>query len=474
MPCQFKDFLCYDIIQIKKVVKQGQEMNKIIFLAMIVSLGFLLWGSLSRIQADDFNQVTETRLANGLQVLLLCNNKAPVVSVQIWYKVGAGSEPLGQSGLAHLTEHLMFRGTQKYGPKQFSRLVQKHGGQDNAFTGRDYTAYYENIASDRLVIALDLESDRMTGLMVDNDKFFTERKVVQEERRLRINDDPSASLFEEVIASTFKSHPYQRPITGWMEDLEGLLPSDFQFFYRKYYQPSNATLVVVGDFEKDRLLSMIEKRFGLIPKGDNFKPISIKEPPQEADIRIVLRREAQLPFVALAYHVPSFPHADSFTLEVMSQILAGGKSSRMHEKMVYREQKALDAGADYAFSSKDPFLFFFYAQAMPNHTPEQIEDRLFQELEDWEKTPPAQEEIERAKNQIEAAFIFAQDSSFYQANLLGKYQTLGNWKDLNKFLPGIRTVQQSDLLRVYHTYFKVRKKTVGVLIPVNQETGNER
>ncbi len=472
MPCQIRDYLCYDIIQIKKVVKQGYEMNKIIFIASLVSLGFLLWGSISRIQAEKLEQVTETRLPNGLRVLLLPNRKAPVVSVQVWYKVGSGSESPGQSGLAHLTEHLMFRGTEKYGPKQFSRLVQKNGGQDNAFTGRDYTAYFENMASNRLEIALNLESDRMTGLMVDDVNFYTERKVVQEERRLRIKDDPSASLFEEVIGTAFNSHPYQRPITGWMEDLEGLLPSDFLSFYRKYYQPANATLIVAGDIDKDSLLPLVEKTFGRIPKGEDLRPVTIKEPSQETDKRVVLRREAQLPFVVLAYHVPSFPHPDSFALEVMSQILAGGKSSRMHEKIVYQEQKALDAGADYAFSSRDPFLFFFYAQAMPGHTPDQIEKRLFQELEDWEKVPPTQEEIKRAKNQIEAAFIFAQDSIFYQANLLGKYQTLGNWKDLNAFLPGIRTVQQSDLLRVYQTYFKDRNKTVGILIPINQPKNN--
>ena len=444
-------------------------MNKIIFMALAVSLGFLLWGSLSRIQAEGFEQITETRLSNGFLVLLMPNTKAPVVTVQVWYKVGSSNEPYGQSGLAHLTEHLMFRGTKKYGPKQFSRIVQKNGGQDNAFTSRDYTAYFENLASDRLAVALDLESDRMMGLLLDKDLFLTERKVVQEERRLRIKDDPSASLFEEVIATAFKSHPYKRPITGWMEDLENLSLSDFLSFYRMYYQPANATLVVAGDFNKNDLLPMIEKTFGRIPKGLDLKALLIKEPPQEADIRVILRREAQLPYVVLAYHVPSFPHPDSFALEVMSQILAGGKSSRMYQKMVYQEQTALEAGADYAFSSKDPFLFFFYAQAMPGQTPEKIEARLFQELEVWEKNPPTQEEIEKAKNQIEASFIFAQDSIFYQANLLGKYQTLGNWKDLNAFLPGIRAVQPSDLLRVYQTYFKGRNKTVGILIPTGAE-----
>lgn len=441
-------------------------MNRFIFLVSAISLGLLLLGSVSRPQAQGLETVSELRLSNGLQVLLLPNPKAPVVTVQVWYKVGSRNEPLGQSGLAHLTEHLMFRGTKKYGPKQYSRIIQKNGGQDNAFTNRDYTAYYENLASDRLDIALDLEADRMTGLLVDEEKFLTERKVVQEERRLRIKDDPTASLVEEVIGTAFKSHPYKWPVTGWMEDLDGLTRADFLSFYRNYYQPANATLVVAGHFDKEKVLSGIEKTFGRIPAGNGLPLRMIKEPPQEADKRIVLRREeVQLPFVLLAYHVPSFPHPDAFPLEVMSQILAEGKSSRMHQKMVYQEQKALEAGADYRFQSGDPFLFLLYAQAMPGHTPDQLEERLFQELAEWEKTPPSQEEIERAKNQIEAGFIFAQDSIFFQGNLLGKYQTLGSWKDLNKFLPGIKAVQKDDLLRVYQTYFKGKYKTVGILVP---------
>jgi zinc protease len=446
-------------------------MNKIILLSFIVALGFIRWAGVSKLQAEGLDQVIEKKLSNGMEVLLLPSSKAPVISAQVWYRVGSMHESAGKSGLAHLTEHLMFRGTEKYGPKQFSRIVQKNGGQDNAFTGRDYTAYFENLASDRLAIALDLESDRMTGLTVDQDKFTTENQVVQEERRLRVKDDPSASLFEEVVAAAFKSHPYQRPITGWMEDLEQLTHSDFLSFYRTYYQPGNATLVIAGDFNPEAVIPLIENTFGAIPASPGPKESRIKEPPQEADKRVILQREAQLPYVVLAYHVPSFPHPDSFALEVMSQILAGGKSSRMYQKIVYQERMALEAGADYSFSSKDPFLFFVYAQAFPDQPHEKIEERLYKELEEWEKSPPGAEELERAKNQIESAFIFAQDSIFFQANLLGKFQTLGNWKELKAFLPGIRAVQQADLLRVYQTYFRNRKKTVGILIPTKKSSG---
>ena len=441
-------------------------MDRIILLGLVLAVGLLILGLGGRSEALTAEEVLETTLPNGLKVLLLENHKAPVVTSQIWYNVGSRDEPLGQSGLTHLVEHLMFRGTEKVGPKMFSRVIQKNGGQDNAFTSRDYTAYFENIASDRLAIALDLESDRMTGLTVDEQKFQTELRVVEEERRLRIKDDPVASLYEEIGAVAFKSHPYKRPVIGWMEDLEGLTHPDFQAFYRRFYQPGNAVLVVVGDFQKEKLLPLISETFGKILPGKPIVRIKIQEPPQEAEKRVTLRRqEARLPYVTLVYHVPAYPHPDAFPLEVMSQILAGGKSSRLYRKMVYEEQLALETGADFPFNSRDPHLFYVSAQAMPGKSAEQIEHRLHQEITDWGKTPPTPEEIERAKNQIEASYIFGQDSIFYQGMLLGKNQTLGSWRDIQKFLPGIRAVTQEDLLRVYRTYFQPANLTVGVLLP---------
>jgi len=444
-------------------------MHKNLRIGWMVLMIMLLAGTVPELSALPLDKVVDTELANGLKVLLLNNDKAPVVSVQVWYKVGARNEPFSKSGLAHLTEHLMFRGTKKVGPKLYSRIIQKNGGQDNAFTSRDYTAYYENVSADRVAIPLELEADRMTGLSVDEEKFLTERSVVQEERRLRIKDDPVASLFEEVTSTSFKNHPYQHPVTGWMEDLEGLSHQDFLQFYRTFYQPANATLVVVGKIDLKTLLPAIEKTFGRVPKGLSPPPVIIKEPPQSAEVRVLLRREAELPYVVFAFHVPSYPHPDAFALEIMSQILAGGKSSRMYQKMVYEEQKVLEVGADYPFNSKDPFLFYLFAQALPGQNPEGIEERILKELDTWEKDPPSEEELRRAKNQLEAGFIFAQDSIFYQGLLLGKYQSLGHWKGLDQFLPGIRAVTQEDLLRVYRTYFKDKPKTVGYLIPLPSE-----
>jgi zinc protease len=403
-------------------------------------------------------------------VLLNPQKQVPVVSIQVWYNVGARDEPYGKSGLAHLTEHLMFRGTKKVGPKQYARIIQKNGGQNNAFTSRDYTVYYENMAPDRIKIALELEADRMTGLTVDEDLFLTEKKVVQEERRLRVKDDPTASLYEEVLATAFKSHPYKRPVTGWMEDLERLTYADFLFFYRTYYSPDQVTLIITGRFERDVLLPLIEETFGRIPGRKAAVPLTIDEPPQEAEKRVVLQREeTRLPYVILAFHVPAFPHPDAFPLKIMAQILGRGKSSRLYERLVYREQKALGAGTGYSFDSRNPFLFFFYAQAMPDRTPEETEQALLQELDYWGKNPPTDEEIKRAQNQIEAEFIFSQDSVFSQGLVLGKFQGLGSWKARDAFIPGIRSVGAADLQRIYDHYFRGKNKTTGLLMPVRKD-----
>jgi zinc protease len=442
-------------------------MNGYLFIALIF-LGWLgLMGSPLAALAATPDEVIETRLANGLLVLLSPQKQAPVVSLQVWYNVGARNEPYGKSGLAHLTEHLMFRGTKKVGPKQYARIIQKNGGQNNAFTSRDYTVYYENMAPDRLKIALELEADRMTGLSVDENLFLTEKKVVQEERRLRVKDDPTASLFEEVLATAFKSHPYKRPVTGWMEDLERLTYGDFLSFYRTYYSPDQVTLIITGRFEQESLLPSIEETFGRIPGRRAAVPLMIDEPPQEAEKRVVLRREeTRLPYVTLAFHVPAFPHPDAFPLKVMAQIIGRGKSSRLYERLVYREQKALGAGTGYSFDSRDPFLFFLYAQAMPERTPEATEQALLQELDYWEKNPPSEEEIQRARNQIEAEFIFSQDSVFNQGMMLGKFQGLGSWRAKDDFIPGIRAVGVADLLRVYDQYFRGKNRTTGLLVPI--------
>lgn len=242
-------------------------------------------------------KVTETVLPNGLKILLKEEHKAPIVTFQIWYRVGARNEQLGKTGMSHVLEHMMFKGTKKYGPKQFSRTVQRNGGNDNAFTSKDYTAYFENFAADRLELAIDLESDRMQNLILDPREFLSERDVVKEERRMRYEDDPTQTMVEQMMATAFAAHPYQWPVIGWMADLENLTRDDLSRHYKTYYAPNNATIVIVGDFDTRKVLPLVEKYFGGIPRGPEVPKVGAVEPKQLGEKRVTVRREAELPAV---------------------------------------------------------------------------------------------------------------------------------------------------------------------------------
>lgn len=414
-------------------------------------------------------KVTEKVLPNGLKILLKEEHKAPVVTFQIWYKVGSRNESLGKTGLSHLLEHMMFKGTKKYGPKTFSRTVMKNGGNDNAFTSKDYTAYFENFASDRIGIALELESDRMQNLLLDPKEFESERKVVMEERRMRYEDDPSSAMVEQMMATAFLAHPYQWPVIGWMADLGNITHEDLRRHYKTYYTPNNATIVVVGDFETKKLLSQIEKYFGKIPRGPEPPKVSAVEPRQQGERRIIVKREAELPAIFAGYHVPNLRHPDSYVLDVIANILSDGRSSRLYRSLVYEKQLALYAGGDYDSVSADPHLFYVYAGVMPGKTVEEVEKALYAEIERLKTEPVLDEEIEKAKNQIEAGFIMGQDSVFYQAMLIGRFETVADWRLIEKYLSGIRAVTKDDIIRVAKEYFSEDNRTVGILIPIKEK-----
>lgn len=411
-------------------------------------------------------RVFETVLPNGLKVLLLEEHKAPVVTVHVWYRVGSRNETPGSTGLAHLVEHMMFKGTTKYGPKQFSRIVRKNGGHDNAFTSSDYTGYFVNFAGGKVELALELEADRMQNLLLDPKEALAERDVVLEERRLRTDDDPISALGEEVEAAAFKAHPYGYPIIGWASDLQGLTPEDIRHFYRTYYVPNNAILVVVGDFKTEELLPKIEEHFGHIPRGAEPPPVRAKEPEQRGERRVVLKKEAELPFVYAAYHVPNLTHPDSYALDVLEAILSGGKSARLYRSLVYEKQLALFAGGNYFRVSADPNLFYFYASVMPGRTAEEVEKALYEEIEKLKVELISDRELQKAKNQLEAGFLFSQDSIFALARELAQYEVVAGWKLWEAYLPGIRAVTKEDILRVARTYLTEDNRTVGILVPL--------
>src|SRR5271169_5503395 len=244
-------------------IMRSRPFNGCIRLALCLVMAAAL-APLSAMGAPLSEQVLEKTLPNGLKVILLENHKAPLVTFQVWYRVGSRNEEWGKTGLSHMLEHMMFKGTKKYGPKTFSQTVQRNGGNDNAFTSRDYTAYFENFAADRILISLDLESDRMQNLLLDPKEFLSEREVVKEERRMRTEDDPVNAMVEQMMSVAFSAHPYQWPVIGWMADINSYKRDDLLSHYRTYYAPNNATIVVVGDFDSQKLLVQIVEAFGKI------------------------------------------------------------------------------------------------------------------------------------------------------------------------------------------------------------------
>lgn len=431
-----------------------------------VILGFLILGLGARgVEAWEL-EAFETTLDNGLKVLLLEEHKAPVVTFHIWYRVGSRNEQVGHTGLAHLMEHMMFKGTPTIGGQEFSQIIKRNGGRDNAFTSQDYTGYFVTLAADRIHLPLQLESDRMVNLRLDTDEVKRERSVVMEERRLRTEDDPSSALWEEVQAAAFKAHPYGNPIIGWMEDLRQLHQADLAAFYKSYYSPNNAVVVVVGDFDRAKLLPKIKKAFGSIPRGLNPPSVRSVEPPQNGQRRVVLTRpDAQLPSIVAAYHVPTLTDSDSYALEVLEVVLAGGKSAQLHRHLVYEMQLALNAGAYYSRVSADPDLFSLYCTVAPGKSVGEMEEALFAEIEQLKSKLISSRELQKAKNQIEASFIFSQDSIFSLARQLASYEIVAGWRSVNAYLPGIRAVTREDLRRVARKYLVAENRTVGILVP---------
>ncbi|MDH5640664.1 MAG: insulinase family protein [Nitrospira sp.] len=406
-------------------------------------------------------------LSNGMKVLLVEVPKAPVATVQVWYKVGSRNEVMGRAGLSHMLEHMMFKGTAKYPKGSFSRLIRKNGGIDNAFTGQDFTAYFENLSSDRVELALDLEADRMQGLVLDRNEFQTERDVVKEERRLRTEDDPQGALVEALFAQTFLSHPYHWPVIGWFSDLDAMSLDDLQRHYDTFYSPNNATLIVTGDIQADELIHTIRNLFEPIPRGPSPKQAVSVEPDQRGERRFFLKREAQVPFVMMGFRVPNYSSEDAYALTLLESILSQGKSSRLYQSLVHDQKNSLAVGADYSLMQTDPGLFYFYSLVSPGSKVEAVEEALQLEIARLQGEPPSELELQRAKNQVEASRIFEQDSNFRHAMLLGQSETIGaGWRWLEEFLEHMQSVTAKDIQRVAKQYLVPDNRTVGILIPL--------
>jgi len=414
--------------------------------------------------------IYETVLENGLKVIAIKDSGAPVAVFQVWYDAGSINDPLGKSGLSHLLEHMMFKGTHKYGPKTFSRMIKRVGGIDNAGTSKDFAYYYEKLPPESLEIAIELEADRMQNLIIDPEETESERSVVMEERRMRYEDDPQALVYEELLATAFRNHPYKRPVIGWMEDLETINRDDLWRYYRQRYVPENAFVVVGGDIDVERIFNKIREEFGRIPGGDAPPEINIKEPPQRGERRFYIKKEAELPYILIGYKVPNIFSEDAYALEVLATILSGGRSARLYRSLVDEKKIALSADAGYNSLYRYPSLFLLDGTPMPGHTAEELERALYEEIEKIKKTPPSLKEVQKAKNQIEADFIMNQDSMFYRAMIIAEFELLGDWHMKDRYLDGIRKVTPEDVQRVARKYFVDETKTVGILIPTKNAT----
>jgi zinc protease len=425
-----------------------------------------VFGGVTRLHAA---QVQEFILDNGLKVLLLENHKSPAVTFQVWYRVGARNEKDGKSGLAHFLEHMMFKGTPTTGPEEYSRIIAKNGGRSNAFTSSDTTVYFATMSREKIGIELDLEADRMANALLGEKYFEPEKKVIQEERRLRTEDNPISALSEVTSAVAFTMHPYRRPIVGWMQDIRNLARQDLVDFYKLYYAPNNAYIIVVGDFSRDEILPKIKAAFGKIPQGAPPPEVRVDEPEQRGERRLVLKKEAELPFSLLFYHAPNLKSPDSYALDLLSVVLAGGRSSRLYHELVYQKRLVRSVDADYSAVSIDPAGFSIYAQLLPGVEPARVESEIDRLLDKVKAELISERELAKAKNQVEAAFVFAQDSIFGQAMKIGYYEATGGWRQMENYLDGVRKVSREDIRRVARQYLVRDRRTIGTLIPTKEK-----
>jgi zinc protease len=427
---------------------------------------FLFLSSIAPVQAQNF-KVQEAALDNGLKVLLLEDHKSAVVTFQVWYRVGSRNEIDGRSGLAHFLEHMMFKGTKKMKPEEYSRIIAQNGGNSNAFTTQDHTVYFATMSRDKIGVEIELEADRMTNAVLDD--YESEKMVVMEERRLRTEDNPGAALGEVMGAVAYTVYPYRRPVIGWMSDILNLSGDDLRKFYKTYYAPNNAFLVVVGDFDAQQILAKIKQEFGKIARGAEQPKVTLEEPPQKGERRVALKKEAELPLLSMYYHVPNLQDSDGFALDLLSVILASGRSSRLYQDLVYNKRIATGVDADYDGVSIGPAIFSFTAQVMPDKQQAEVESAIDKVVAQVRSEPVSDRELEKAKNQVEAAFVFGQDSIFGQALRIGQFESVAKWQFINTYLPGIRAVTAADVLRVAKKYLDPDRRTVGTLVPTKAQ-----
>jgi len=422
----------------------------------------------SAVTAPASSRVAETVLDNGLKVLVEEVHAAPVVSFMVWYKVGSRNETAGITGISHLLEHMMFKGTPRYGKGEIARVLQRHGASFNAGTSIDYTNYYEVLAADRLELAVEIESDRMANALIPEEEHRLEMTVVRSELE-RNEDNPHRALYSELFAQAFKAHPYHWPTIGWRSDVESIRTEQIRDYYRRHYLPNNATAIVVGDVAADRAIELVRSRFGGIPRGPDPDGVVTVEPPQLGERRFRIRKPGDAKYLLVGYRNPAFTHPDTYPLDVLGIIFGHGKTSRLHQALVEggiaTEAEAVNETA------RDPYLFLVQATAVPGVSLEKVERAVHREAERLASSPVAQAELDRAKRQSQASFLYSRDSIRSLAQLLGYYETVGSYRYLDTYLEHIQAVTAEDVRRVAGTYLTEDARTVGTYDPPERASG---
>ena len=424
--------------------------------------------------ADADAEVQTVVLKNGMKVIVQQNSRAPIVVTQIWYKVCGSYEHDGITGVSHVLEHMMFKGTEDYPAGKFSEIIAAHGGRENAFTSKDYTAYFQRISNEHLELCLSLEADRMRNLLLSEDEFIKEIEVIKEERRLRTDDKPTSLTYERFNAAAFVNNPYRQPIIGWMEDLETMTVDDLRDWYQRWYAPNNATLVVVGDVQAKEVFALAKEYFGSLKPADIPELKPRKEVKQYGIQRVAVKVPARVPFLVMGYKVPVLNTAenkdDIYALEVLAGLLDGGNSSRFSRNLVRGSQIATSVSANYNIYALHDSLFTVSALPANGTSMEAMEKAIIEQIRALQQEPPPQDELARVKAQVVASSVYEEDSSFYQAMKLGMMETVGlGWRTKDQYVDRINSVTAEQVQQVARKYFIEDHLTVAELVPQSTE-----
>ena len=415
-------------------------------------------------------ETVEHTLANGLRIVVKPDHRAPVVVSVLWYRIGSVDEVNGTTGVAHVLEHMMFKGTRDVPAGEFSKLISAAGGRDNAFTSKDYTGYFQTLHKSQLELAFRLEADRMANLKLTPEEFAKEIKVVMEERRWRTDDRPRAMLYERLMATAYVAHPYRNPIVGWMSDLENMRTEDAQAFYDRWYSPNNALLVIVGDVVPRDVFALAERHFGRLPSKSLARRKPQDEPAQLGVRRITVKAAAELPYVVLAFHAPKLtdPERDwePYALEMLANVLDGNAAARLPRALVRTERLASSASASYDGIGRGPGMFYLDGVPSAGRTPEELEQALRREVRRVADEGVSEEELRRVKAQAVAGHVFQRDSMFFQARLIGSLEMADlPHTTLDLQLEKLKQITSAQVQEVARKFFGDDDLTVAYLDP---------